>query len=179
MGVRTSEPDDSYKTDRDPRVVELPRRIEDLEEVRRYVEAIDFTMMKKKMESKEHGGLGWSRRRLDYAERLYKNWLFLQRKHEGVSMPPSEDIDAFWHWHILDTRAYHRDTAAIFGYYVHHFPYFGMRGEGDFQDLLDAWERTQELYLAEFGEEIYEFDEEEEEGEGAERRELVADADDA
>lgn len=134
-------------------------RILDLELVRSYINAIDFTMMKAKMNNKEDG-LGWSTNKIAYVERQYKNWLYLRRKFENKDLPPSIDIDVFWHYHILDTRAYHRDVAMIFGYYLHHFPYFGMRGEDDHQNAQDAFEKTQQLYLAEFGEEIYEFEDE-------------------
>jgi hypothetical protein len=44
-------------------------------------------------------------------------------------------VDEIWHQHILDTHAYHRDCDAIFGSYLHHFPYFGMRGDADAQAL--------------------------------------------
>ena len=33
--------------------------------------------------------------------------------------------------HILDTRAYSRDCEFLFGRFLHHFPYFGMRGDAD------------------------------------------------
>lgn len=41
---------------------------------------------------------------------------------------------------------------------MHHFPYFGMRGEADFQDLNNSFDRTQELYFKHFGEYMYEID---------------------
>ena len=69
-------------------------------------------------------------------------------------IPPPKDIDTFWHGHILDTQAYMRDTAAIFGQYVHHYPYFGMRGKADHQKLLDAFENTKRIYREEYGEDV-------------------------
>ena len=77
----------------------------------------------------DEGGRGWSVETADKAEAKYKKWLFLKLKYENVLIPPPKDIDTFWHGHILDTQAYMRDTAAIFGQYVHHYPYFGMRGK--------------------------------------------------
>ena len=47
-----------------------------------------------------------------------------------------------------------RDTAAIFGQYVHHYPYFGMRGKADHQKLLDAFENTKRIYREEYGEDV-------------------------
>jgi hypothetical protein len=40
----------------------------------------------------------------------------------------------------------------VFGYFLHHFPYFGMRGEQDAADLRAASERMHEIYEREFGE---------------------------
>ena len=37
---------------------------------------------------------------------------------------------------------------------MHHFPYFGMRGEQDAKDLENSFGKTKELYLKTFGEEI-------------------------
>ena len=43
------------------------------------------------------------------------------------------------------------DCRRVFGFYLHHFPYFGMRGPDDAAALARAGERTRELYEAEFG----------------------------
>jgi hypothetical protein len=57
-----------------------------------------------------------------------------------------------WHFHILDTRAYHQDCESVFGHYLHHFPYFGMRGEEDAQNLKKSFDNTQVLYFQTFSE---------------------------
>jgi hypothetical protein len=84
--------------------------------------------------------------------------LFIWRKYEDEDLPPSIDIDEFWHNHILDTRRYIEDCSRIFGYYRHHYPYFGLRGPEDECALQVAFDRSNERYLAEFGEEIVEYD---------------------
>lgn len=61
------------------------------------------------------------------------------------------EVDEIWHHHILDTRQYFRDCLQIFGYYFHHYPYFGIRGEPDKQNLDLAFDVTQELHEIEFG----------------------------
>lgn len=147
----------------EPQSASVPKRIEDLNAIRSYIDSMDFTLMKAKMSLNDEGGLGWSPVKLDYIEQQYKNWLYLLRKYEGESLPPSDDIDDFWHFHMLDTLAYHRDTAHIFGYYLHHFPYFGARNQSDYGNLVVAFENLQQHYLDEYGEEIYEYDEEDEE----------------
>jgi hypothetical protein len=121
---------------------------------RTYVEGLDFSAAKREVLTTDRGP-GWSNAKADYVERQYKNWLYLCRKHESEHLVPSRDIDVFWHSHILDTKAYHRDCAAIFGYYVHHMPYAeDATGAAD----LDAWATTQRAYQEEFGELIYDFD---------------------
>ena len=60
-------------------------------------------------------------------------------------------MDKFWHAHILDTRKYIEDCERVFGCYLHHFPYFGMRGADDAAALARAGERTRALYEEEFG----------------------------
>ena len=44
---------------------------------------------------------------------------------------PTSDIDKYWHHHILDTQKYKMDCEALFGYFVHHFPYSGIFGDAD------------------------------------------------
>jgi len=67
------------------------------------------------------------------------------------SLVPSKDIDAFWHQHILDTKKYAEDCDMIFGYFLHHFPYFGIRGEDDARSLKEAFADTKKLFLDYFG----------------------------
>ena len=125
-------------------------RIHDLGEVATYIQAIDFTDLKHSMSTRP-GGLSWPAEQCDWAEDQYKKWLFLRRKHENQLLSPNSEIDRFWHEHILDTRAYFRDTARIFGYYQHHFPYFGARGDADLADLRAVWANTCRHFRREFG----------------------------
>jgi hypothetical protein len=60
-------------------------------------------------------------------------------------------MDLFWHYHILDTIKYAEDCALIFGRFLHHFPYLGLRGDEDASRLRIAWQQTQALYALEFG----------------------------
>ncbi|MFZ2509704.1 MAG: hypothetical protein WAW85_01240 [Gordonia sp. (in: high G+C Gram-positive bacteria)] len=132
-------------------------RISELDAVQTYIAAIDFGPLRSKLCASpgQEGGLGWTRAKAAAVEDQYKNWLYLRRKYDGDKLPPSPDIDQFWHAHMLDTRAYHRDCARIFGTYHHHFPYFGARGSQDRAELMRAWERCLALYELEFGEPIY------------------------
>lgn len=132
-----------------PNISDIPK-IEDLEECRNYINLIDFTMAKNKMRSEE-GDLDWSQEKADVVEDLYRKFLFLKRKYAFDLIPPPADVDRFWHFHILDTLAYHGDCQAIFGGYLHHYPYFGMRGPDDERALISAFETTKRLYSDEFG----------------------------
>jgi hypothetical protein len=131
------------------------RHITDLEEAREYINYIDCSMMKQKlMQGPEEGGQGWSPETANKVEEKYKMWLFLKLKYQNELVPPSREIDYFWHTHILDSHAYFRDTQAVFGKYLHHYPYFGMRGKADHERLLSAFENTKRLYRQEYGVDI-------------------------
>jgi len=64
------------------------------------------------------------------------------------------DVDAFWHGHILETQSYWRDCLVLFGKYLHHYPYFGIRGKADKEKLERSFENTVRLYEEEYGEDI-------------------------
>jgi hypothetical protein len=128
-------------------------RIEGLEAVREYINGIDLTTLKTKLTlPPSRGGRSWTPERADAAEVKYKKWLFLQRKHEDVLLAPGSEVDAVWHFHILDTRAYIRDTAQIFGHYLHHYPYVGITD--GLARVAAVSEHTRRLFRAEYGEEL-------------------------
>jgi hypothetical protein len=52
----------------------------------------------------------------------------------------------------LDTQKYAEECSTVFGEFLHHFPYFGLRGEEDQRALRTAYESTLELMRDEFGE---------------------------
>lgn len=63
-------------------------------------------------------------------------------------------MDTIWHYHILDTRAYAKDCQSVFGEFFHHYPYFGMRGKEDEENLEKSFYKTCELYETRFGESL-------------------------
>jgi len=128
-------------------------RIDGLEAVRDYINRIDLTTVKTNLTlPPSRGGHSWTAERADTAAAKYKKWLFLQRKYEDVLMSPGHEVDTVWHFHILDTRAYIRDTARIFGRYLHHHPYVGIM-EG-LASVAAVFEQTRRLFRAEYGEEL-------------------------
>ncbi len=115
------------------------------------IAALDLDPIKLKLMDPEEGP-GWSREYADRMEVAYKRFLTLLAKFPDETIAPTKDVDKFWHGHILDTMKYAEDCERAFGYFLHHFPYFGMRGEQDAANLRDASERMHEIYEREFGE---------------------------
>jgi hypothetical protein len=114
------------------------------------IEGLDLGPVKFKLMDPQEGE-GWSRAFVEHMETQYKRYLTLVAKYPREAIAPAKDVDKFWHAHILDTRKYIDDCERVFGFYLHHFPYFGLRGADDAAALAKAGERTRELYEAEFG----------------------------
>ena len=96
--------------------------------------------------------MGWS---LEFAlsvESEYRRYLALCLAYPDLPLVPSALVDDFWHLHILDTLKYAVDCDDIFGEFLHHFPYFGMRGAEDEANLAKAWYNTLKLYKIQFQE---------------------------
>lgn len=122
-------------------------------EAKAYIDSIDFSKIIYKLVNYH----GWLENDAIQTCSQYRRFLFLNKKFNDKhgQLPPSEDIDEFWHSHILDTQAYVKDCQAIYGKYMHHYPYFGIGVDGTNEDdLNNAFEITQKLYLQEYGEVI-------------------------
>lgn len=117
------------------------------------VEKWDFTLTKEKL--LEPGYAGWSPERIKKAEENYKRYLALTKALNGYQPVPNGDIDRFWHEHILDTKRYAEDCNELFGYFLHHYPFFGMRGEQDNTAWLQASDFSNSLWSTQFGENLY------------------------
>lgn len=117
-----------------------------IDEIMSLVNSLDFTPISFKLE-KEYA---WSKESLNIVIPLYKQWLVLQACYNTYSIAPSTVIDEFWHMHILDTRKYMEDCDLVFGEYLHHFPYFGLRSEQDEKELNEGFELTKKLYKHHF-----------------------------
>lgn len=111
------------------------------------VEQLDFSMLKRKLVEER----GWIPEHCDEVESLYRKFLALNIRYRDEKICPSGPVDDFWHAHILDTRAYMKDCEFLFGEYLHHFPYFGMRGVQDRAALDSAFERSLNLFILHFG----------------------------
>lgn len=116
-----------------------------VEQVLAAIEALDLDPIKRKLMDSEEGR-GWSREHADRTELAYRRFLALYATHPQQTLAPSKDVDKFWHGHILDTLKYAEDCEKVFGRFLHHFPYFGMRGAEDKANLERAAEATRRLY---------------------------------
>jgi hypothetical protein len=121
-----------------------------IDEIVAAIHALDLEAIKFKLMDAEEGE-GWSRETVDRLEVEYKRFLILLVKYPDAVVAPSKDVDAFWHGHILDTMKYAEDCERVFGYFLHHFPYFGMRGAADAAALAAAAQTMQQLSDKEFG----------------------------
>lgn len=130
--------------------------------VKKYIRNIDFSMLIYKLSVPDANiSRVWDVEAAEIAVGYYRNFLWLMRKYGHAHvLAPSTEIDEIWHHHILDTYKYHEDCNAIFGAYLHHYPYFGMRGDEDLGDLRNSFATTQSLHFQEFGSYIMGFEEE-------------------
>jgi hypothetical protein len=120
------------------------------------IQHLDLEMIKLKLQDPEEGE-GWSVELCNEAEKEYKRFLALKRRYPEKEIVPNGPVDKFWHQHILDTEKYAEDCKQLFGFFLHHYPYFGMNGEKDAQNLNDAFEETKSLYKKHFSEDYIGF----------------------
>lgn len=63
---------------------------------------------------------GWSEDKTKQVQYEYERFLIL--RNENLNLSPSNDIDRFWHAHILNTKSYYLYCVYKFGKLVHHNP---------------------------------------------------------
>ncbi len=132
-------------------VVDAPNQQSAAAAIDRLDEVLDLGNVRMKLADSEEGP-GLDQERIDLMEREYRKFLALQLAHPEATIVPCKIVDEIWHRHILDTAAYRRDCEAIFGRFVDHYPYFGMRSEAEAEELNDAYAETLDLYRDAFGE---------------------------
>ena len=113
-------------------------------------ETLDLAPIKMKL-MHVASGEGWSALRADAVEVEYRRFLYLMKKYPDAGASPTVDVDTFWHYHILDTVKYAVDCEAVFGYFLHHYPYVGIGADADEDDHAAGGERMRAIYEAEFG----------------------------
>ena len=125
-----------------------------LQEIQERVNLIDLNPIIFTLVEREDGEK-WSYEKALDVEKQYRNFLTLIALYPELEIVPTKDIDTFWHTHILDTQKYMQDCENTFGYFVHHFPYFGLRGKLDEKKAEKAFSETKRLYEKHFGYSIF------------------------
>ncbi|MNF84259.1 hypothetical protein D3C81_1349250 [compost metagenome] len=113
------------------------------------VSQLDFLRLKHKYTASSEAEM--STEQWDASELEYRRFLTLKCLYPTVALVPSKQVDAIWHAHILDTRAYRENCLQVFGRFIDHYPYFGIYGQDDYQELKIAFAHTVTLYEQHFG----------------------------
>jgi len=119
------------------------------ETARKNIWALDLSPIMFKLMA-EKDGKGWDRARTLSAVEEYRRFLYLTVTRTETIVP-SHDADEVWHAHILDTAKYREDCQEAFGFFLDHFPYFGMRSDEDQVCLQETFLSAQEIERETFG----------------------------
>jgi hypothetical protein len=93
----------------------------------------------------------WSREKREAEARRYEKFLRLAAKHPGKRATPTQEIDEFWHLHMLHPAAYYKDCVRLFGYIFDHDGGFGT-GAGELPVLKSAFREFAARWEGEYGE---------------------------
>jgi hypothetical protein len=74
--------------------------------------------------------------------------------YPGTAIVPTRQLDHVWHTHMLDTAKYRTDCDHVFGHFMDHFPYPGLRGQDDRRARRADFAQTRRLLREHFGIEI-------------------------
>jgi hypothetical protein len=120
----------------------------------RRIDALDLEPIVYKLMHAEPGDRALSLAEADQDVALYRCFLKLCVLHPGTALVSTRQLDHVWHTHMLDTAKYRADCDDVFGHFMDHFPYAGLRGEDDRRAWREAFARTRELFYFHFGAEI-------------------------
>lgn len=120
----------------------------------RGVDALDLEPIIFKLTHPEAGEPRLTLAQADADVALYRCFLKLCLLYPEVTVVPTTRIDHVWHTHMLDTSKYRADCDHIFGRFLDHFPYAGLRGEADRRAWHEDFRRTRRLFSEHFGVEL-------------------------
>lgn len=115
------------------------------------VDSLDLEPIVYKLMHPEPGQMVMSLAEADQQVSVYRSWLKLCAWYPAEPIVPSKPVDEVWHLHLLDTGKWAEDSEQAFGFVMHHFPYFGLRGPDDEAALHAAYDRTRDLFRQHFG----------------------------
>ena len=120
----------------------------------RLIGALDLEPIVYKLTHPEANEQGLSPSEADRDVALYRCFLKLCVLYPGAALVPTQRLDRVWHTHMLDTAKYRTDCDRVFGHFMDHFPYAGLRGEQDRRAWCEDFARTRWLFQEHFGVEI-------------------------
>lgn len=120
----------------------------------RQVDALDLEPIVYKLTHPEPGERRLSLTEADQDVALYRCFLKLCVLYPADALVPTRRLDYVWHTHMLDTAKYRADCDAVFGHFMDHFPYAGLRGEEDRRAWREDFASTRLLFRKHFGIEI-------------------------
>ena len=123
-----------------------------LEEAKSYLNKLDLDYLIDTMCGEHYPLPRWTLADAKCATHVYKNFLYLQKKHFPFLLVPTREVDECWHNHILYTKNYFHDCYSIFGHYLHHQP---ASPSDNPNKLIEAFEKTKQLYLEEFRQSLF------------------------
>ena len=113
------------------------------------VSSIDLSKISAKLQS--HYGVSGDD--VEVMSDLYRKWLALHMCYPNAELTPNELLDEYFGTHIFwILRAYSRDCEKLFGFYLHHYPYFGLEGDEQARDA--GFDLTNALFKKHFGAEL-------------------------
>jgi hypothetical protein len=86
---------------------------------------------------KPNEGEGWTLAQTTEAIEEYRRFLLLHYLYPDRRLVPSRIVDIVWHHHVLDTEKYQKDCLEVFGYFLHHYPFFGT-SDGEARQASEA-----------------------------------------
>ena len=115
------------------------------------IHALDLTSVKVRLMDGQLGE-GWNQAYADSIEAAYKTYLIMLAKYpeHAEDIMLAEDVDEFWHTHILQTMKYAYNCEKVFGKFLHHDPHIGPRTEETFATRAAKADKTRQLYEREF-----------------------------
>jgi hypothetical protein len=120
----------------------------------RRADELDLEPIVYKLTHPDPGEQALSLAEADQAVALYRCFLKLCVLYPGAAIVPTRQLDHVWHAHMLDTAKYRADCDRVFGRFLDHFPYAGLRGEADRRAWADDFAATRRLFHDHFGVDI-------------------------
>jgi hypothetical protein len=125
-----------------------------VEERLRFIDVLDLEPIVFTLMHPEPGETTLSLAEADGDVALYRCFLKLCALRPDTAIVPTRQLDRVWHTHMLDTAKYRADCDQVFGRFLDHFPYAGLRGQHDRSAWHADFARTRRLFHEHFSVDI-------------------------